>query len=314
MPRTDHLSVDSDLSRFESIVCGGVAGLLSRFVISPLDVVKIRLQLDHGTINNHRSKLLFTIKSILKHEGVTAFWKGNVPAEMLYIFYGATQFTSYKIATVMLKESFNDNLSNSMLLFLSGSLAGTTATVLSYPLDLLRTRLAAQGAVKNHKVYSSLRDVIKKTYMHEGVKGFFRGIVPSICSITPHNGVFFLSYELTRQFLQKRPKLDMIPAPEVTAGLVGGALSKTLVFPLDVVRKRLQLQGPQLKHYGIPEYPPNVFKCLKQITAKEGIRGLYKGYAVSLLKGAPTSAVTIWAFERSVTGLRWFKKEGYIFY
>lgn len=313
MSSTDHLNVDSDISRLESVVCGGVAGLFSRFVISPLDVLKIRLQLDNTRHRNGQSRIYTAVNDILKYEGVTAFWKGNVPAELLYVCYGASQFTTYKIATVACKQNFS-GLSEPWMLFFSGSVAGTVATTLTYPFDLLRTRMAAQGAKQNEQLYSSLRDVVKKIYRYEGFTGFFKGLAPSICSITPHNGIFFLSYEKIRQFLHNNQSLDLMPAPEASAGLVAGGLSKSIMFPLDVIRKRLQVQGPFSKQYGLPEYSTRIVKCLGQIVRAEGIRGLYKGYAVALLKGAPTSAVTIWTFEKSVGGLRWLRDKEYIFY
>lgn len=317
----DHLDTKSEITRYESILCGGIAGLVSRFVIAPLDVVKIRLQLqvgDFSSAGNARpgTVTLRTMYSIAKNEGIRSLWKGNVPAEWMYIFYGATQFTTYKYINTLCNQHRQSLYnSESAILFISGAGAGMTATFVTYPFDLLRTRFAAQiGKTKRQcsssvLPYTSMIQAVRYIYKHEGFQGFFRGLAPAIYSIVPYTGIFFLSYEQSRRILHASPTLDVLPAPEATAGFVAGIISKGTVFPLDVIRKRLQIQGPNLSNFGqgtIPIYPNNVIKCAYQIMGQEGIRGLYKGFFVSLIKSAPSSAVTIWTFENSLRTLRYF--------
>ena len=91
---SNHLSSDSDISSTESMLCGGIAGMVSRFCIAPLDVIKIRLQLQKNGTRYYRG-IFHTMRQIVRDEGVTALWKGNIPAELLYVFYGATQFVTY---------------------------------------------------------------------------------------------------------------------------------------------------------------------------------------------------------------------------
>jgi solute carrier family 25 thiamine pyrophosphate transporter 19 len=84
-------------------------------------------------------------------------------------------------------------------------------------------------------------------------------------------------------------------------------MSKTAVFPLDTVRKRLQVQGPtraKYVHRDIPVYESGVLRTLRAIIAREGVRGLYRGLTVSLIKAAPASAVTMWTYERALGIIR----------
>jgi solute carrier family 25 thiamine pyrophosphate transporter 19 len=278
-----------------------MAGLLSRFVVSPIDVVKIRLQLDTSRVQLGGQPLVWkTAKQILANEGVTAFWNGNVPAELMYVFYGATQFSAYKVANDVCRREM-PNAPEQARLFVSGAAAGCFATLASYPLDLLRTRLAADP---NRPLRKRLGATMSRILAQEGYKGFYRGLKPAIVSIVPSMGVFFVTYEETRGIMRLSPSLDLLPAPEVMAGFVAGALSKASVFPLDVIRKRLQVQGVT----GRPTYPTSIFGCATKIIVNEGIRGLYKGFLVSLLKTAPASAVTMFFFEKSITTIRWFQR------
>ncbi|KAI0482362.1 mitochondrial carrier domain-containing protein, partial [Xylariaceae sp. FL0804] len=209
-------------SRLQVVTAGATAGLISRFVVAPLDVVKIRLQLQSHSLSDPLSHAalhpgspvykgtLRTLRHIVRHEGVTGLWKGNVPAELMYVSYAAVQFTTYRSATVLLRRlSGSDSDSDSgpgegrrrILVpraaesFLSGAAAGATATAATYPLDLLRTRFAAQG---NDRVYVSLRRAVVEIGRDEGVRGFFRGLAPALAQIVPFMGVFFAVYEGAR--------------------------------------------------------------------------------------------------------------------
>lgn len=292
------LTVSNDLSIFS-------------FVIAPLDVAKIRLQLQSHSLSDplsHRhirgpiyKGTLPTIKLILANEGITGLWKGNVPAELMYISYSAVQFTTYRSVTQLLRRLTGPDhaLPGAAESFLAGASAGALATAATYPLDLLRTRFAAQGSGED-RVYTSLRRAVATIARDEGPRGFFRGLSPALVQIVPFMGVFFAVYE------GLRPPLSALDLPfgggEALAGTLASVIAKTGVFPLDTVRKRIQVQGPTRSRYvhkNIPNYGRlGTIGTLQTILRREGARGLYRGLTVSLFKAAPASAVTIWTYER----------------
>ncbi|KAJ5703202.1 Mitochondrial thiamine pyrophosphate carrier 1 [Penicillium malachiteum] len=290
----------------QTILAGGIAGLISRFCIAPLDVVKIRLQLQihslsdpasHSTVVGPVYKgTLSTMRAIVRQEGITGLWKGNIPAEMMYVCYGALQFTAYRTTTQFLAELDPYRLPPAAESFLSGAVAGGMATGTTYPLDLLRTRFAAQGP---EQIYKSLRSSVVEIAQQEGPAGFFRGCSAAVAQIIPYMGLFFTAYETFRPMMAE---LDHLPfgTGDAAAGVVASVLAKTGVFPLDLVRKRLQVQGPtrtRYVHRNIPEYN-GVARTIMMILRTQGVRGLYRGLTVSLLKAAPASAVTMWTYER----------------
>ena len=288
------------------ILAGGLAGLVSRFCIAPLDVVKIRLQLQTHSLSDplsHRTVqgpiykgILPTLRTIVSEEGVTGLWKGNIPAELLYVCYGGVQFTSYR-ALSQLQAELPYRLPSSVESFISGAGAGAFATAVTYPLDLLRTRFAAQGT---DKIYKSLIASVTDIARDEGPRGLFQGLSAAVGQIVPYMGLFFASYEVIRLQLGT---VDMpFGSGDATAGILASTFAKTAVFPLDLVRKRLQVQGPtrsKYVHRNIPEYR-GVLSALQTILQSEGIRGLYRGLTVSLVKAAPASAVTMWTYERTL--------------
>ena len=249
------------------------------------------------------------MRTIIQHEGFTGLWKGNVPAEMLYVAYGAVQFSAYKStsqALVVLSDRQRRKvLPLSVQSFVAGAVAGGFSTAATYPLDLLRTRFAAQGV---NKVYSSLTSSVLGILRLEGPRGFFRGCSAAVGQIVPYMGLFFSSYESLRHVFRwpKNDDDDTTSLPfgsgDAIAGVLASIIAKTGVFPLDLVRKRLQVQGPtrtRYVHSNIPEYH-NVFGAISSILRHQGIRGLYRGLAVGLLKAAPAGAITMWTYERSL--------------
>ncbi|ODQ66365.1 mitochondrial thiamine pyrophosphate carrier 1 [Nadsonia fulvescens var. elongata DSM 6958] len=328
-----HLHRDSNLTNIESIIGGGVAGLTTRVVIAPLDVLKIRLQLQIPDVTAPKAiKSVYSLsssgiyqmaKKILHEEGIRAFWKGNVSAEIMYVAYGATQFASIRQAHYIMNTRFPGKLSESTQSFIAGSVAGCVSTTVTYPFDLLRTRFAVQAAGKGSvKVYKNISYAFRNIYQLEGPRGLFRGLSTSLISISPYMGLFFLTYLKLHAAFEKIDLDKYIGATayailppgwrEGTAGLLAGLISKAAIFPLDTVRRRLQVQGPTRAYFAgglVPAYPESPIKCVAMIFKQEGFRGFYRGYLVSICKSAPTSMVTMWTFEHTIKLMRHMKAE-----
>ena len=154
-------------------------------------------------------------------------------------------------------------------------------------------------------VYASLRGGIRDIWREEGPKGFFQGLGAGVGQVVPYMGLFFSAYEALRS------PLAALSLPfgsgDATAGVLAGVMAKTGVFPLDLIRKRLQVQGPTRERYvggAIPVYRKGLLRTGKSIMAREGWRGLYRGLGVGLVKSAPASAITMWTYERALKVLK----------
>ncbi|PGH08871.1 hypothetical protein AJ80_07743 [Polytolypa hystricis UAMH7299] len=310
----EHLKDEGN--RTQVIAAGAIAGLISRFCIAPLDVVKIRLQLQVHSLSDPTappSRILSanpvykgtfsTFRTIVRDEGITGLWKGNIPAELLYVTYGALQFTTYRTLTLLLQSlPPSSRLPSTVESFISGAGAGAVATLTTYPLDLLRTRFAAQSTTR---VYATLAQSIRQITLNEGLRGWFRGSGAALGQIVPYMGLFFTTYELAR--LPLRDLHLPFGSGDAVAGIMASVLAKTGVFPLDLIRKRLQVQGPMRERFAggrIPEYTGGVIGTMKQILKTQGVRGLYRGLGIGLVKAAPASAVTMWTYERALGVLK----------
>eukprot|EP00123_Amoebidium_parasiticum_P021451 comp6743_c0_seq1/m.2520 comp6743_c0_seq1/g.2520 ORF comp6743_c0_seq1/g.2520 comp6743_c0_seq1/m.2520 type:complete len:318 (-) comp6743_c0_seq1:450-1403(-) len=294
------------LQAWEAALCGSLAGLLARLVTSPLDVIKIRLQLQLEPIKKKRGEAglyrgwRHALLKIMKDEGVVGLFKGNLTADLLYLSYGAVQFACYNEWKTRMGPM------TPTLGLIGGGLSGTLATVVTYPLDILRTRLAAQG---EPRVYHNLRGAISHMYKHEGLVGFYKGLGPTVLQILPYMSLQFAFYEASiRAAKAAHAVAKNIPLEHVVlgsgdvvmCGAIAGALSKTVVLPLDCIRKRLQVVGFESarQQFGRTEHYQGTVHCVRTVWVQEGLQGFYKGGVPATLKALVASAVTFGVYDR----------------
>lgn len=304
---------------------GAIAGGISRTVTSPLDVIKIRFQVQlepttsWALVRRNLSGpskytgMVQATKDIFRDEGLGGFWRGNVPALLMVMPYTAIQFTVlHKLKTFAAGSSKSEDHINlsPYLSYISGALAGCAATVGSYPFDLLRTILASQG---EPKVYPTMRSAFLDIIRTRGARGLYAGLSPTLVEIVPYAGLQFGTYDTFKRWTlawnrSRLSKTNSINGDDglssfqlFLCGLAAGTCAKLVCHPLDVVKKRFQIEGLQ-RH---PRYGArvehrayrNMFDALRRITQSEGLAGLYKGIVPSTVKAAPAGAVTFVAYE-----------------
>ncbi|KAJ8975698.1 hypothetical protein NQ317_017382, partial [Molorchus minor] len=193
------------LNQFDFAFAGGASGFITRATCQPLDVLKIRFQLQvepisHDALSKYRS-IYHAVNVIFQEEGIKAFWKGHVPAQWLSVNYGVVQFWAFEMLS---KQVHRMNLSanvSPITNFVCGSLAGCAATIVSFPFDVIRTRLVAQS--EQHKIYQGVLHAGLDIYRKEGFVTLFRGLWPSVVQIGPHAGAQFMSYKIFDDLYKK---------------------------------------------------------------------------------------------------------------
>ncbi|PXF43620.1 Mitochondrial thiamine pyrophosphate carrier [Gracilariopsis chorda] len=176
------------LSPARDLLCGAVAGTTARLFVAPLDMLKIRFQVQSETKGLYQYRYITSaLRSIVSTEGVRALWKGNVPAMLMVTPYSALQLSAFyqlQQANPISKEPYA-SLS-------VGAVSSCFATVCTYPLDLLRTRFAAQTEPRH---YDTVRHAMSVIYTKEGIRGFYAGLHPTLLSIVPYMSLQFAMYE-----------------------------------------------------------------------------------------------------------------------
>lgn len=291
MTEKDHLRKGEDVSAAHSLIAGGLSGLFARSCIAPMDTIKIKLQ-----VIPYRNKDNVII-DVFKREGLKGFWKGNVPGSFMYVVYGGVQFGSYTYFGKIIQE--NLNLSPQLHSAVVGAVAGMTSSFFSYPFDVLRTRFAANSQV--HLV--KLRHEVKEIYRVEGMRGFFSGCTSSMVNISLNASVMFGVYESIKIFSEENEQFKMLSD---FASPISGMVSKICTFPLDTVRRRVQLRGSNQHHRYEKQATKDVYISYKDkrflsigflMVKQEGFISLYRGLSMALIKSVPSTTISLWSYE-----------------
>lgn len=287
-------------------VAGATSGVIARVVGQPLDVLKIRFQLQ--TVQDGKLPYVGIFKSaktIVKQEGLSALWKGHVPAQILSVLFGAIQFTTYETSHTYINKIFpqcaHSNRLKTGIEFVCGGMAGIGSTLACQPVDVLRTRLVAQ---KKSTVYRGLFHAITSMFKENGIRTFYKGIVPTLCMIFPNTGLHFAFYGTFKRawIYFSVNDTENKRLMRLTCGGLSGLCSKLMLLPLDVVKKRLQVQGLT----GYAEYNGMVH-CFRTVVQLDGIVALYRGASPSVWKATIVSGVTFFTYEQTCDMIRWYE-------
>lgn len=272
------------------LIAGGVAGATSRTATAPLDRLKVVLQ-----VQTTRAHIMPAVRDIWREGGIFGFFRGNGLNVIKVAPESAIKFYTYERLKKLIAKAKGDeektNIGASGRLF-AGGLAGAVAQTAIYPMDLVKTRLQTYvcegGKVPNIGAMS--RDIL----VQEGPRAFYRGLVPSLLGIIPYAGIDLAAYETLKEMSKKYILHDSEPGPllQLGCGTFSGALGATCVYPLQVVRTRMQAQrmNTESAYTGMSDVFKRTFKS-------EGLRGFYKGLFPNLLKVVPSASITYMVYE-----------------
>ena len=141
---------------------------------------------------------------------------------------------------------------NTPLRLTAGAMAGITSVVMTYPLDITRTRLSVQSssllAPKSHTGNGSIKlpgmfPTIAHIYHTEGgIPALYRGLVPTIMGVAPYVGINFAVYEHMRKLVTPHGQENPTGVGKLVAGATSGAVAQTITYPMDVLRRRFQVR------------------------------------------------------------------------
>jgi solute carrier family 25 protein 43 len=258
------------LSPAEDLVVGLVTGLATRTLTSPFDVVKILIQ-----VNSKGGSISGTIEELWKADGIAAFWRGNLAGCLTQGPQTAIKF----FVRERLRPVFGKDLTPGQRAII-GAAAGIVSQTVVYPIDFIHTRILLDPK-KYSGIFQSLTTIVKE----EGVAAFWSGILPTIVGAIPFEGSQFVCYDGLVDLYKRRTGTQAVgPVVNSALGAVAGAISQTIAFPFDVVRKRM-IAG---KAGGVSGSMTDAFG---QIWAKEGVAGFFRGLTINMIKIVPNTAL-----------------------
>lgn len=309
------------ITPIQQMVASCSGAILTSIFVTPLDVVKIRLQaqsnpfpkgkcfvycnglMDHICVcengnsrawykaSSHFSGTVDAFIKIIRQEGIKSLWSGLPPTLVMAVPATVIYFTCYDQLCTALKTRMTGHTQEAPLL--AGAIARVgSATVIS-PLELIRTKLQSQK-----QSYRKLTDSIRSAVEAEGWRSLWRGLGPTLLRDVPFSAMYWYNYERAKAFLCQR---NNIPEPTISISFVSGALSGSIAsivtLPFDVVKTRRQVELGELQAKNLSCKGSSTFTCMRLIVAEQGFSGLFAGFLPRLIKVAPACAIMISTYE-----------------
>lgn len=320
---------------WRSGIAGGVAGCAAKTVVAPLDRVKILFQSHNPHFVKYSGSwkgVAEAMKVIYQQDGSLGWFRGH-SATLLRIFpYAGIKFIAYEqIRAVVIP---NKDKETPFRRLISGSMAGVTSVFFTYPLEVIRVRLAFETRRDGR---SSLRSICKQIFNEQqirkppaavpgvpaavietlavaaprhGLANFYRGFSPTLLGMVPYAGMSFLTHDTAGDIL-RRPELakwTTLPRPnntpkgkkaplrswaELAAGGIAGMVSQTVSYPLEVIRRRMQVSGAVGDGHRL-----RIMETFHIIRRERGFRGFFVGLTIGYAKVVPMVAVSFYTYER----------------
>ncbi|KAK9168304.1 hypothetical protein Syun_000444 [Stephania yunnanensis] len=290
----------SQIGTVSQLVAGGVAGAVSKTCTAPLARLTILFQVqgmhsDVATLS--KASIWHEASRIVCEEGFKAFWKGNLVTIAHRLPYSSVSFYAYERYKNLLQsvpglESHRESIGADVCVrLLGGGFAGITAASVTYPLDLVRTRLAAQTNVTYYRgIWHALQTICRD----ESAFGLYKGLGATLLGVGPSIAISFSVYETLRCSWQMRRPQDSTALVSLACGSLSGIASSTVTFPLDLVRRRKQLEGAGGR---ARVYNSGLFGTFQHIVRTEGFRGLYRGILPEYYKVVPSVGIVFMTYE-----------------
>lgn len=217
---------------------GGVAGAVSRTVVSPLERLKILFQVQSAGRDEYKLSVGKALKKMWQEEGWRGFMRGNGTNCIRIVPYSAVQFGSYNFYKRHFFEPQPGADLTPLMRLTCGGLAGITSVVFTYPLDIVRTRLSIQSASfadlgsKPAELPGMWATLVRMYKTEGGFPSLYRGIVPTIAGVAPYVGLNFMVYEHVRQYLTPDGDKNPSAVRKLAAGAISGAVAQTFTYPL----------------------------------------------------------------------------------
>lgn len=187
----------NEMPFYQKILLAGASGALGGVVGTPADLVNVRMQNDSKLPLDQRrnyAHCLEALNRIFRTEGFTRMFAGATMASSRGMLVTIGQLACYdEIKSQMIKSTyFSDNLITHFSASLS---AGFIATIITMPLDVLKTRLMNAKPGEYSGIMSCVKDVLKV-----GPAGFFKGFTPAFVRLGPHTVLTFVFLEQLKKF------------------------------------------------------------------------------------------------------------------
>lgn len=192
---------------FVNCTIGAIAGLVAQSILYPMELVKTRV------VVSRRSEYVGGVRGIIydayRRGGVREFYRGFTPNMIGIVVYRGLEMGLYSNAQQSLMlyrmqfhhKTRHEAALSSAEVAVVGAFASIVAQTISYPLNVVRTRLQTQGSNGRVKKYSGMTDCFVKIIRHKGVSALFSGLTANYLKAVPASACTFIVFEKMQSWL-----------------------------------------------------------------------------------------------------------------
>lgn len=265
----------------KSVLCAGIAAVITVSFIHPIDVVKTRMQV----ASKDEAGLGKVVGSAIKNEGFGAFYKGIGPAWLREASYTSLRLGLYEPVKALVGATASAGFFRK---FLAGALAGAIGSLAGNPFDVLKTRMMADKTSNK-----GLGEISGEIFKAEGLAGFYKGFNVNVMRAMVLNATKMACYDTCKLFIKSSFAVEGLLLQFLAAFTAGLAMTIT-VAPFDMCRTLLMNQKPGPD--GKKQYS-SLMDCFLQILKKDGPLGFYKGFVPIWSRFAPTTCLQLIIYD-----------------
>nr|KJB41483.1 hypothetical protein B456_007G106400 [Gossypium raimondii] len=192
----------------------------------------------------------------------------------------------------------------------AGACAGIIAMSATYPMDMVRGRITVQTESSPYQ-YRGMFHALSTVLREEGPRALYKGWLPSVIGVIPYVGLNFSVYESLKDWLIKSRPFGLVEDSELSVttrlacGAAAGTVGQTVAYPLDVIRRRMQMVGwkdaasvvsGDGRNKASLEYT-GMIDAFRKTVRHEGFGALYKGLVPNSVKVVPSIAIAFVSYE-----------------
>ncbi|KAF2152404.1 calcium dependent mitochondrial carrier protein [Myriangium duriaei CBS 260.36] len=309
-------------------LAGGLSGVASRTTTAPLDRLKVYLiaQTDSASEAIHQAKkgapvqatkqsahtLIRACRELWAAGGIRSLFAGNGLNIIKVMPESAVKFGSYEATKRVISkiEGHGDSKRiSSSSQFIAGGIAGMISQAVVYPLDTLKFRMQNETVRGGLSGNALIVATAKKMWARDGMRSFYRGLTMGLVGMFPYAAIDLGTFEYLKRTIVSRKAARLGVSHEeampgnFTLALMGGfsgAFGASAVYPINLLRTRLQSQGTAAH----PRTYTGIVDVTRQTISGEGFRGLFKGLTPNLLKVIPAVSITYVVYENTKKALK----------
>jgi len=186
---------DGTIAPHHEVLAGATAGFCQVVATNPMEIVKLRMQLQSLLPEAER----MSASQIVKNLGISGLYRGTPATWARDIPYSMIFFPTYSNVKKMFTDKETGECS-SVKILLSGTAAGCVAAGLMTPMDVVKTRFQQKGGMQK---YGNLTNCAKQTMQAEGPLAFYKGAIPRMATQGPLFGIALLAFEIQKWYVTK---------------------------------------------------------------------------------------------------------------